>query len=102
MLSTEAPVGQGTETSESGGVSVLTEGAGSGYGAADLVSCRLRPVQRDCLPLPRRVREWKVVETKRVMAWPACVSLQAQKPSLVQGDDHSARVDLRAIAVRRP
>ena len=29
MLSTEAPVGQGTETSESGGVSVLTEGAGS-------------------------------------------------------------------------
>jgi hypothetical protein len=27
MLSTEAPVGQGTETSESGGVSVLTEGA---------------------------------------------------------------------------
>jgi hypothetical protein len=29
MLSTEAPVGQGIESSESGGVSVLTEGAGS-------------------------------------------------------------------------
>lgn len=29
MLSTEAPVGEGIETSESGGVSVLTEGAGS-------------------------------------------------------------------------
>ena len=29
MLSTEAPVGEGIESSESGGVSVLTEGAGS-------------------------------------------------------------------------
>jgi len=29
MLSTEAPVGQGTESGESGGVSVLIEGAGS-------------------------------------------------------------------------
>ena len=29
MLSTEAPVGQGIKSSESGGVSVLTEGAGS-------------------------------------------------------------------------
>jgi hypothetical protein len=29
MLSTEAPIGQGVELSESGGVSVLTEGAGS-------------------------------------------------------------------------
>lgn len=29
MLSTEAPVGQGIEPSEGGGVSILTEGAGS-------------------------------------------------------------------------
>jgi hypothetical protein len=29
MLSTEAPLGQGRETGECGGVSVLTEGAGS-------------------------------------------------------------------------
>ena len=29
MLSTEAPVGQGIEPSKGGGVSVLTEGAGS-------------------------------------------------------------------------